>query len=375
MLDHEQIDPSTVAQPLLYAAASYGAVKTATMLLRRPDILADWQRENGWTPLSQAARKGFLDIVKLLIDREDVDANKADDFGVTPLMWAVAGCLRVRQSERVTDRIKTLEFLVDRDNVDINQVNVTGDSALFWAAVGYSPPMVRPLINRKDLNVNAVNNYGETALARAALRCDHESMELLLSREDIDADCRNMLGLTPFLLTAGSYHLYGLEAVKVLIHRGDVDVHARDSKGRNALWLAACCGKCLDIIEYLLQFPMQSDGRSMWTPRTTRGLRRWKSRPLTRDLCIIKTFWMRCCDCSIMGNPSPFQGFVSSRRPLTLLAARRTSAMLVHGYTRRPAESMNRTSLPDIHRTYACRSDTGMSRRGGTASSAIARRR
>jgi ankyrin repeat protein len=152
--------------------------------------------------------------------------------------------------------------MVGREDVDSNRVNLAGCTALHWAAAGHCPPAVKALILGKDLNVNAVDNGGETALARVALLGNHESMELLLSREDIDADVPNLLGLTPFLLTAGTHYLGGFDAMKLLNHRSDVNVHARDSRGRNALWLAARCAQYPEVIEYLLHF-RDADGQAI----------------------------------------------------------------------------------------------------------------
>jgi len=44
---------------------------------------------NGSTPLSYAARYGKQTVVRLLLERDDIDMNLQDNDGRTPLSWAV----------------------------------------------------------------------------------------------------------------------------------------------------------------------------------------------------------------------------------------------------------------------------------------------
>ena len=67
--------------------------------------------------LSLAAREGHEDVVKLLLKRDDVDANHKDVFGNTPLSLAAAG-----------GREAVVEVLVNRDGVDVNSENKEGDT-------------------------------------------------------------------------------------------------------------------------------------------------------------------------------------------------------------------------------------------------------
>jgi len=62
------------------------------------------------TPLSWAAEKGHGAIVRLLIERDDVDVNaKERGYGWTPLLWAAESGHEV-----------VVRLLVERDDVDVN---------------------------------------------------------------------------------------------------------------------------------------------------------------------------------------------------------------------------------------------------------------
>jgi len=59
------------------------------LLVERGDVEAD-SKDNyyGQTPLSWAAGSGHEAVVKLLVERGDVEANSKDDSGQTPLSYA-----------------------------------------------------------------------------------------------------------------------------------------------------------------------------------------------------------------------------------------------------------------------------------------------
>ena len=48
---------------------------------------ADSKDNSGRTPLSWAAGRGHKDVVKLLVERGDVEADSKDKYGQTPLSW------------------------------------------------------------------------------------------------------------------------------------------------------------------------------------------------------------------------------------------------------------------------------------------------
>jgi ankyrin repeat protein len=55
------------------------------LLVRRDDVEADSKDEDGRTPLSWAVEGGHEAVVKLLVERDDVEADSKHSRGRTPL--------------------------------------------------------------------------------------------------------------------------------------------------------------------------------------------------------------------------------------------------------------------------------------------------
>ena len=144
------------------------------------------------TVLHRAARRADADAVELILARNDVDPNRADSAGRTPLLRAVA---------TGAESVVAL-FLVRRD-VDCNKP----------AAV-------------KD---------GEHPL-HAAIRAGHEGVAgALLERDDLDTNRFEGVEGTPLHLSvAGKRYV----VLKKLLARADLDSGKTDGKGRTALDLA-----------------------------------------------------------------------------------------------------------------------------------------
>ena len=73
--------------PLSYAA-KLGYMDTMKLLLERGDINPNSRDWDGRTPLSLAAERGNERIGRLLLERGDVNPNSADRNGLTPLAYA-----------------------------------------------------------------------------------------------------------------------------------------------------------------------------------------------------------------------------------------------------------------------------------------------
>jgi len=60
------------------------------ILLGREEVNADKPDLAGRTPLSYASWWGHEAVVKILLEREEVNADRPDNSGLTPLLYATA---------------------------------------------------------------------------------------------------------------------------------------------------------------------------------------------------------------------------------------------------------------------------------------------
>jgi ankyrin repeat protein len=227
-----------------------------------------------FTPLLLAAREGFTDTARLLIDSgADIDARAAD--GKDALSLAI-----------YNGNFGTASFLVAR-GANVNQVDARGFTPLFWAVdrrnmetapnfpwtVTDDPlPLVREMLEAgADPNTiinetpQALMREGSprlvfgTALMRAAFSGDPDLVRLLLEY-GADPFIRSSDDETALGAAAGTGFIYGfhkerplserLEVIKILVEAG-LDVNWHDDYGITPLMAAANLGD-VEIIQYLV---------------------------------------------------------------------------------------------------------------------------
>ncbi|KFY52229.1 hypothetical protein V496_08591 [Pseudogymnoascus sp. VKM F-4515 (FW-2607)] len=240
-------------------AAQHGQVATVKLLVERNDVNADSRDNKGRTPLLQAVQYGHAAIVKLLAECNDVDADSKDNFGRTPLSWAVqyghaaiVELLTERDdvdADSKNNRGRTplswaagqgqeavVKLLVERDDVDANSKNNNGRTPLSWAAGQRREAVVKLLVASSDVNADLRDNDGRTPLSWAVRYCEKETIALLIERDDVNADSKDINGRTP-LSWAGERS--EKETVALLVERDDVNANSKDNDGRTPLSYAA----------------------------------------------------------------------------------------------------------------------------------------
>ncbi|RFU79488.1 nucleoside phosphorylase domain-containing [Trichoderma arundinaceum] len=219
----------------LSLAAWAGYKDTVQLLLSKDNIDVDARDLGGQTPLSLATDAGVrhievsldvaylgadtinyydyprapscfawnrTDIVKLLLDTGNADADAKDQAGQTPLSRSARNGYR-----------DSAKLLLDTGRVDINNRDKKKRTPLYWAA-----------------------RNGHTGI-----------VELLLDIAGVDVDAKDQKGQTPLSWSARNGHS-GI--VKLLLDTGKVNAHNRDEKGRRPrLW--ALVNGHLDILELL----------------------------------------------------------------------------------------------------------------------------
>ena len=168
----------------------------------------DVQSVHGRSPLSFAASSGHEAVVRLLLERVDVDADSKDKDGRTPLL---------RAAESGHEAVARL--LLERVDVDADSKDQLGRTPLSWAAAKGHETVARLLLERMDMDANSMDQFGRTPLLRAAQNGHEAVVRLLLQREDVDANSKDGFGETPLSLAKSRGHV---GVVQLLLGRADV---------------------------------------------------------------------------------------------------------------------------------------------------------
>ena len=216
----------------LHGVAFLGLVEIAAAVLDMKKWDVNVANRMGSTALTWAAMRGHSGVVKILLERKDVNPNQRDTkSGRTPLSWAAA-----------KGHGGIVKILLEREDVNPNQADTEyGQTPLSWAAQEGHSGVVKMLLEQKDVNPNqAGTEPGRTPLSWAAENGHSGVVKMLLGREDVnlnqpDTKC----GLTPLAWAV----VYGKEIiVKMLLERKDVRTGIPDNKNQMLLTSALAQG-------------------------------------------------------------------------------------------------------------------------------------
>ncbi|KFY57612.1 hypothetical protein V497_05456 [Pseudogymnoascus sp. VKM F-4516 (FW-969)] len=160
--------------------------------------------EDGWTPLSLAARDGHEVILKSLLDSNVVGVDAKNPEGRTPLSWAAEN-----------GQVAVLKLLLDSDIVDTNSKDREGRTPLSWAAEKGHEAVVELLLVKGSI-VEAEDDGGQTPFSYAAEN-GHEALANLLLNEGAKLDSEDHGGYTPLVWAARNGHE---PVVKLLVNKG-----------------------------------------------------------------------------------------------------------------------------------------------------------
>ena len=214
--------------PLLWAAKN-GHDGVVRLLLERKDVDPNQSNNQGSTPLSWAADNGHEGVVKLLLERADTNPNSADSQDNTPLLWAA-----------LSGHEGVVKLLLGREDVEPNRPDVEGGTPLYWAANSGHEGVVKLLLDRKDVDPNRPEKNNYTPLRAAAIEGHEGVVKLLLGREHVDPNQPGLDGRTPLACAAEKGHE---GVVKLLLDRDDVDPNRPDQGALTPLGCAAYWGQ------------------------------------------------------------------------------------------------------------------------------------
>ena len=204
--------------------------------------------EDNDTFLIRAASRGFLDIIKLLVEA-GADVNIISQEGDNALsMVAQSGCqelfdyllpltspeirewaMKEALFNARRDKASEIVHMLSRAGANLNvQDDYNGGTPLMGAVLMRNLPFVKALIE-KGADVNIANHEGKTALVFAAIFYDRYD---LYDRDDEDEDIESIL------TKVGDTHV---ELIHLLFNAG-AQLNSKDMQGRTALSHAAELG-------------------------------------------------------------------------------------------------------------------------------------
>jgi len=206
-------------------AAHNGHDDVVKMLLELEQVDPNKPNTKGRTPLSHAAGNGHDGVVKILVGREEVKPNMPDDDGLTPLAWAA-------QAEHAG----VVEILLGREGVKPDKADDEGRTPLMWAADAADEEVVKILLGREGVNPDKADDYGWTPLFFAASMGREGIVKRLLRRDEVNPSRPELDGETPLFVAARYGHS---EVVKLLLGMESVNPDKPDKHGRTPLSVAA----------------------------------------------------------------------------------------------------------------------------------------
>lgn len=191
-------------QIALLLAAQKGHLNIVEVLLTLSNINIDKPNNNGDTPVMLAASQGHLAVVHVLLNK-GADPYYRNKLQITPMDQALASGQReiVDLLERAPnefllqsvstgnlERVQKYVEEINRYGKIIKVVNEYGDTPLLLAVRKKNLSMVKALVTLECF-INETNNMGENALTYAVLNGDLILLEILLNVPGIQIDFAN----------------------------------------------------------------------------------------------------------------------------------------------------------------------------------------
>jgi ankyrin repeat protein len=195
----------------------------------------------GSTPLYYAARCGFQDLAKCLLDRHPYYVNANGGQYVAPIVVALAA-----------GHFQLAQLLYERGaNVDVQ--GHSKRTPLYGASGDGSLEITQWLLNR-GADPNTPGETYRLAPLHLAANCGHIEVARILLRYNADRNPQNTTGLTPLHLASRAGHP---EVVRLLLEHG-VDANTQDSAGKTSLHKASANGYH-DVARLLLEHGVDVD--------------------------------------------------------------------------------------------------------------------
>ena len=199
-----------LGSPALAAACLNGYLQVVSLLLADTRIKVNG-RAHGATSLHYAARNNEVEIMRLLLNHKDADVNVLDDEGLSPLLAAA-----------LVDSMEAAELLLQWPGIDSQLVGRIGWGVIHFTARTGNIQLMKMVFNESLLNAKA---DGYTPLAIASHFGHQDIVEFLLAQKNIKVDERvNDYGHTALYNAVAFDHS---AIVRIFVEDGRANVTAR----------------------------------------------------------------------------------------------------------------------------------------------------
>lgn len=205
---------------LIRAIKLNDADRVRTLLQARVNV--NEKNYAGITPMTVAAEKGNMDIIRMLVEDGKADVNAKSSYGITPLIAAASA----GQAEVVTYLVKNGASATATDDL--------GKTATIYAASYDDPDALDDLVSMERATVNMPDNNGNTPLIYAAQKGYLDNVQVLLTAH-ADVNYKNPTGLSALAAATAEGDL---PMVKWLVKNGQADVNITDKNERTPVFYA-----------------------------------------------------------------------------------------------------------------------------------------
>ena len=230
--------------PLLVATSIGFCGLAERLIIKQPQAIQFCGTEYTSTPLHLAASQGYLEICRLLLER-NADLHGRDNSGNTPLHLAAS-----------MGRLEIAHILLERD-AEVNSQNDDGSTPFLRASASGSLDVAQLLLDH-SANVHMQDKSGNTPLHFAASG-GHLKVARMLLELNAEVNSLNDKRSTPLHLALSGWWEAHLDVTQLLLGYG-ADVHIHDDNGNTPLHFAAS-GGFLGIAQILLERDAEVDFR------------------------------------------------------------------------------------------------------------------
>ncbi|MEZ0385507.1 MAG: ankyrin repeat domain-containing protein, partial [Verrucomicrobium sp.] len=186
------------------------------------------------TPLFMAAMNGHEDVVKLLLEKAEVDINQVNVSDSTPCDIAA-----------LNGHMGIFKLLLYRQETDVNRQDPINERTLLYRASSAGlHNVVEELLKHPDISVNLPEFSGASPLLAASRYCHLPVMRLLLADPRVDASVAGKYGQTPLHHVAAHHHQP--EAIDLFLNlpleKKKMLANKVDDWGRTPFSVAIQCG-------------------------------------------------------------------------------------------------------------------------------------